>query len=62
MYIYMEKTMWKTLSDENLFAEKTDKCDICMRSFVINQRRIGPFNHRVRIDKSSVPIRYSVLM
>ena len=62
VYIY-GNSLWKTLSDENLFAEKIDKCHyIYMRSFVIHRRRLGPFNYRVRVDKSSVPIRYSVLM
>ena len=60
VYIY-GNSMWKTLSDENLFAEKIDKCHY-MRSFVTHRRRLGPFNYRVRVDKSSVPIRYSVLM
>ena len=57
VYIY-GNSMWKTLSDENLFAEKIDKCHYIYEIFC----RLGPFNYRVRVDKSSVPIRYSVLM
>ena len=62
VYIY-GNSMWKILSDENLFAEKIDYIvTIYMRSFVTHRRRLGPFNYRVRVDKSSVPIRYSNLV